>query len=124
MKCLIIICLTQVTFADGVSSAFLTFTIKHDELPELNEVTTVTLTKITENGVPEGGDEDRGATLISGRSSSVITVSANDDPHGVFVWSFNHIEVEEEELDSTVLLYILREFGTIGAVAINYRYHN
>lgn len=81
----------------------------------------VTLTEVTEGGVPEGGDETSGATLISGRSVSMVTVSANDNPHGVFVWSVNVVDVEEVDSDKVITLYILREFGTIGAVAVNYR---
>ena len=89
----------------------------------MNEVTTVTLTQIIENGVPFGGDPNRGGTLISGRIASVITVAANDAPHGVFVWSVNVTEVEEEEgIDVIMTLAILREFGTIGDVSVNYMY--
>ena len=89
----------------------------------MNEVTTVTLTQIIENGVPFGGDPNRGATLISDRTASVITVAANDAPHGVFVWSVNVTEVEEEEgIDVIMTLTILREFGTIGDVSVNYMY--
>ena len=102
--------------------ATINLVIVHDINPELNEVTMVTLTEILDNGVPEGGDETRGATLISGRSTSVITVSANDDPHGLFLWSSETLDVEElEDTGNVVTVYILREFGTIGDVIVNYR---
>ncbi len=86
---------------------------------ELDEVTMVTLT-ITDNGVPEGGDDTRGATLIGGRGIAVVTVLANDDPHGVFLWS--PAAIDTEELDNIFTVHILREFGDIGAVTLDYRY--
>ncbi len=102
--------------------ATITLTLAHDNNPELNEVTMVTLTDITDNGVPEGGDVTRGATLINGRSQSVLTVAANDDPHGLFVWSSNNIDIEELDNNSNIVtVYILREFGVIGDVTVNYR---
>ena len=89
--------------------------------PELNEVTVISLTDITENGVPLGGDATRGAQLLPAQSQAMITVQANDAPHGVVVWSASVVNVTEEEgTDSVVQLTLLREFGSIGAIIITY----
>lgn len=111
----------QVTFPDGVSSASITLTVSPDEVAELNEVTLVTLTDVVENGVPPSGDQTRGATIASGQSQAVITVQANDDPHGVVSWSPLIVRAEElEEMTNNVQLIIVREFGTVGAIIISY----
>ena len=110
-------------FAEGVSEDTIIVTIHPDAVPELIEVTTIALTAITENGVPPGGDTTRGAQLLPGRTQSVITVQANDAPHGVVVWSASTVPaIEEDAGNSVVQLTILREFGSIGAILITYRY--
>ena len=112
----------QVVFADGVSTATITLLIQPDLVPELDEVTTVALTGILENGVAAGGDPARGARLAPlGQTTAVITVQANDAPHGVVVWSPPVVMVTEEEgVDSVAQLTLVREFGSIGAIIISY----
>ena len=110
-------------FAEGDSEATITLTVHPDLLPELNEVTVVELTEITQNGVPPGSDAARGAGFITSRTQSVVTVEANDAPHGVLVWAATRIQVEEVDgVNSIVQLTILREFGSIGALLISYRF--
>lgn len=113
-------------FAEGASQTTISVTIHPDLLPELNEVTVIHLTGITDNGVPLGSDGTRGAQLLSGRTQAVITVQANDAPHGIIVWSATRVAATEEDaVDSAVQLTILREFGSIGAILISYRFvHN
>ena len=113
----------QVVFIEGASEATITVTVHPDLLPELNEVTVVELIDITQNGVPPGSDATRGAEFISGRTQSFLTVRANDAPHGVLVWSATQVPVEEVDgVDNVVHLTILREFGSIGAILITYRF--
>lgn len=84
-------------------------------------MTLVTLTEVVVNGVPSSGDQTRGARLASGQSQAVITVQANDDPHGVVSWSPLTVTAEEQEgRDNVVQLTIVREFGTVGAIIISY----
>ncbi len=112
----------QVIFPDGVSTSTINLLIVADVDPELNEVTEVSLITITENGVPPGGDTARGARLIPSQILSVITVQANDAPHGVVVWSPPVVvAIENEGVDNTVELTLIREFGSIGAILISYR---
>ena len=105
-----------VVFPEGVSMATITLVFQPDTLPELNEVTTVRLTSAT---VQRGGMNQ--PQLISGRQEAVITVEANDSPHGVVSWSPIFITATEtNSVDNTIQLTLVREFGTIGAVVISY----
>lgn len=105
-----------VVFPEGVSMATITLVFQPDTLPELNEVTTVRLTSATVQG---GGMNQ--PQLISGRQEAVITVEANDSPHGVVSWSPIFITATEtNSVDNTIQLTLVREFGTIGAVVISY----
>ena len=108
-------------FGDGASIATIMLLIRADNISELNEVTTVTLTRIVANGVSESGDQRRGARLALGQTEAVITVQANDEPHGVIAWSPTVIMVQEQEgTNNEVQLTLVREFGSIGAVVISY----
>ena len=110
-------------FPDGVSEAAINLLIQPDALPELNENTQITLMEITSNGVPPGGDPLRGAQLIPSRILAIVTVQANDAPHGVVVWSpAVVVATEEEGVENTVELTLVREFGSVGAILISYRY--
>ena len=81
----------------------------------------VTLTNILETGVPPGGDPTRGARLRPDRTQAVLTVQANDEPHGIVTWSVGVVSVEEmEEVENVVQLSVLREFGAVGALVISY----
>ena len=97
-------------------------TVHPDLFPELDEITVIELTEIIDNGVPPGSDVTRGAKFLLDRTQSVITVQANDAPHGVLVWSASIVSaIEQDSVDSSVQLTILREFGKIGAILISYR---
>lgn len=90
---------------------------------ELNETTRVVLTSVTENGVPVGEDQSRGASINADRSVALITVTANDDPFGVVLWSgFEMSGTENDQGQSTVTLTVLRTSGIHGDLAINYMY--
>ena len=52
----------------------------------------------------------------------MVTIQANDDPHGVIVWQSNSTEVVEGDTSTIVTLTLLREFGDIGDITIRYRY--
>ena len=108
-------------FLNGQSAAVIALTVQADNIPELNEVTRVTLTQVVENGVPEGGDQMKGASIVTGQATSFITVTANDAPHGVILWSLNATTTTEVEgVNAQVNLNIIREFGTIGDVVVSY----
>ena len=103
-------------FPEGVSMATITLVFQPDTVPELNEVTRVRLTSATIQG---GGANQ--PQLIAGREEAVITVEANDAPHGVVSWSSaSVVTLETDGVDNSVQLTIVREFGTIGSIVISY----
>ena len=103
-------------FPEGTSTATITLVFQPDSVPELNEVTRVRLMSATVQG---GGVNQ--PQLIAGRQEAVITVEANDAPHGVISWSPTFVTtMETDGRDNTVQLTIVREFGTIGSVVIGY----
>ena len=116
-----IIIYLQVVFAEGQSVATITLTVAADIAPELSEVTRVILTGVVENGVPPGGDQSRGAQILPSQREAVITIQANDAPHGVVVWSADVVTATEEDgVDSEVTLTLFREFGSIGMIVVSY----
>lgn len=109
-------------FADGVSSETIILYFEADNDPELEEESQVRLIQVLQNGVPEGGDMSRGAAIVQGEDIAFITVSANDAPHGVIVWSVVNVSsTEVEGQDSNLTLTLIREFGTIGSIVISFR---
>ena len=113
--------LPQVVFLNGSSLATISLQIQPDVEPELNEVTQVLLTAITESGIAPGEDPTRGAELVPSQTLAVVTVQANDAPHGVIVWSPDVVmATEEEDVENTVQLTLIREFGSLGAIVISY----
>lgn len=112
----------QVVFADGQATSSIVLTVHADNTPELNEDMRVVLTGVVENGVAPSGDQSKGATIVTGQATSFITVTANDAPHGVVIWSSNTSLVDEVEgMNSAVTLSLVREFGTIGDILVSYR---
>lgn len=97
--------------------------ITSDQTPEIGEVSRITLTSIIDNGVPEGGDQSKGASITSSRAVAVVTINANDNPFGSVAWSdFGGIVTGmERDSDSTVSLSVVRTLGTHGDIGITYR---
>ena len=103
-------------FPEGISTATITLVFQPDSVPELNEVTRVRLTSATVQG---GGVNQ--PQIAAGRQEAVITVEANDAPHGVVSWSPIFVPTTETDgVDSVVQLTLVREFGTIGSIVISY----
>ena len=112
----------QVIFADGVAEATIRLVIQSDNLPELTEITQVELTEVTADGV--GMDEivRRGAMIDLASSTAVISVTANDFPHGQIRWAPSVLMIEEPNATMEVELILIRESGAIGDIIISYRY--
>ena len=113
----------QVEFANGVDTAAIVITVTADSFPELDETSTIQLTSIVNPGTTHPG---RGARISEVNSAASLTVLANDSPHGVFAWTLNSLfsvvnEPEGSQPSGTVVLHVLREQGSTGAVNIRYR---
>uniref|UniRef100_A0A1X7VF86 Staphylococcus aureus surface protein A n=3 Tax=Amphimedon queenslandica TaxID=400682 RepID=A0A1X7VF86_AMPQE len=112
------------TFNEGQESDMIQLTVSSDETPEISELTNVVLTSFIDNGVPEGGDQTKGARIIESRSTAVITVTANDNPFGSVSWAGAGISIAATESNSgsnPVTLTILRVSGNHGDIEVTYR---
>ena len=110
----------RVVFPNGTTEGSFDLFVTADAIPELNEETRVTLSVI-QSGVEPGVDPARGAMISSSSGVAVITVLANDDPHGVITWASTTAIATETESDSNdVLLTIVREFGVVGTVEVSF----
>lgn len=109
-------------FANGVAEAIIRLVIQSDNLPELTEITQVELTEVTANGVGMNAIVQRGAMIDPATSTAVISVVANDFPHGQIRWAPSVIMIEEPNATMEVELTLIRESGAIGDIIISYRW--
>ncbi|KAM6148616.1 adhesion G-protein coupled receptor V1 [Erethizon dorsatum] len=108
-----------ISFAEGQALSTITLTVLADDTPELSEVVTVTLTRITTEGV---GETSKGATIDLQRNKSVITTLASDSPYGLVGWHSGSLftRVAEPTENVTILqLQIVRDKGLFGDIAIH-----
>lgn len=96
--------------------------INADNMAELNETTRITLTNVTEDGVPLGGDHSKGASISPLRSVALITITANDEPFGIVTWDSFDPTVTETDGNNVVSLTLVRTAGANGDIAISYMY--
>ena len=105
-----------------VTEAAIRLVVQSDNLPELTEITQVALTEITADGVGMNEVVQRGAVIDPATSIAVISVIANDFPHGQIRWASSIIMIEEPNTTMEVELTLIRESGAIGDIIISYRY--
>nr|XP_031304026.1 adhesion G-protein coupled receptor V1 [Camelus dromedarius] len=99
------------TIADGASEARFDVLLLPDDIPEIEEVYVVQLVSV------KGGAE-----LDPEKCITRFSVSANDDPHGVFALYSDHQSVLiAQNLSRFIQINITRLAGTFGDVAVGYR---
>ncbi|KAF3821827.1 hypothetical protein GH733_009869, partial [Mirounga leonina] len=109
----------HISFSEGQALSTITLTVLADDVPELSEIVSITLIRITTEGVEE---PSKGATIDEKRNKSVITTLPNDSPHGLVGWhsEFLFVRVVEPKENITILqLPIVRNKGLFGAIAIH-----
>ncbi|XP_075960449.1 adhesion G-protein coupled receptor V1 [Anarhichas minor] len=97
----------NITFGVGQTSENIIINVAQDEISELDKTFNVSLVNVT-NG------------RLGVQTSATLTVLANDDPYGVFVFANVTRSVRLSEADSTVSLTILRQRGLMGQVRVTY----
>ena len=106
------------TFTEGETSKTFALEIIDEEIPEFEERFELFLTVESSSG-----DSEDGARSGSD-STSLVSVSENDDPHGLFVVSMttSNQEVAEDvgegEEGGSVEILVEREFGVSGRVQV------
>nr|XP_014349406.1 PREDICTED: G-protein coupled receptor 98 [Latimeria chalumnae] len=109
-----------VTFSEGQVLSTISLTVLADDIPEVAETVTVTLTDVTTFGVLQPA---KGAVIDGIRRKAMLTILANDSPYGVVGWHMDSLVVLVQEPEVTainVTLTIVREQGFAGDVSIHY----
>ncbi|XP_062873808.1 adhesion G-protein coupled receptor V1 [Trichomycterus rosablanca] len=103
-------------FTEGMLNDSLVLQLLDDSTPEEREEYKVSLSNIQTMGVTATG----AAVLdVQGRES-VVSVEASDEPFGMLSIAPSSLSVSTEERDTTIRIYINREFGASGSVNISY----
>ncbi|XP_075324846.1 adhesion G-protein coupled receptor V1 [Odontesthes bonariensis] len=102
---------TDVVLLEGESSKSVPIYVINDVVPELEETFLIELINQTTGGA-----------LLGELTRAIITILPSDDPFGAFVFQAVPITVEEPGSNSVeVTLPIVRNAGTIGTVAVQWR---
>ena len=111
----------SVIIPDGQMQASLPVTIIGDNVPELNESLTVTLTNVELVSTPS----TPASPILGDLRQSTLVILENDDPHGVLVVSgtdgSSTVRVVEPDTSTFgVTLRVQRERGSIGQVSVRW----
>ncbi|XP_055742122.1 adhesion G-protein coupled receptor V1 isoform X1 [Salvelinus fontinalis] len=102
---------TDVVLLEGETSKPVPIYIINDVIPELEETFRIELLNVTTGGARLGA-----------LTRTIITILPSDDPFGAFVFQAAPVTIEEPGANSfEVTLPIVRNAGTIGTVAIQWR---
>ena len=105
-------------FVEGETSKTFLLEITDETTPEFEETFELVLTVESSTGDSEDGARPGSTT------TSTITVSENDDPHGLFIVSSatSSVEVPEDvgegEEGGSVEVVVEREYGVVGRVQV------
>ncbi|XP_066512530.1 adhesion G-protein coupled receptor V1-like [Hoplias malabaricus] len=103
-------------FSEGMLNDTIVLQLLDDGTPEEREEYRVVLSNIQTKGVTVTG----AAALDIQGHEAVVSVEASDEPFGMLSIAPSSRSVSTEEKNTTVRIYINREFGASGAVNISY----
>ncbi|XP_054994600.1 adhesion G-protein coupled receptor V1 [Sorex araneus] len=106
----------QLFFPEGSLNETVFVHLLDDNIPEEKEVYQVILHDIRTQGVPQAGI----ALLDAQGYAAVLTVEASDEPHGVLNFALSSRFVLLQEANTTIQLFINREFGSLGTINVTY----
>ncbi|OCU02316.1 adhesion G-protein coupled receptor V1 [Xenopus laevis] len=98
----------NVTFEIGQKKANITVYVSPDEIPELDKIFSVSLTNVSSG-------------RLGNFTSASLTIFANDDPYGLFVFPEKNRPIKVEEANRNISLTVQRLKGLMGTVMITYR---
>ncbi|NXX79900.1 GPR98 protein, partial [Urocolius indicus] len=98
----------NVTFNVGQVKANITVQVSPDEVPELDKVFSVLIINVSSG-------------RLGNHTNATLTVLANDDPYGVFIFSEQNRPIKVEEETKNISLTIVRGGGLLGSVMVTYR---
>ncbi|KAI7812365.1 putative G-protein coupled receptor 98, partial [Triplophysa rosa] len=103
-------------FSEGMLNSTIILKLLEDNTPEEKQEYRVILSNIQTNGVTKTG---MAVLSVQGRVA-VVSVEASDEPFGLLSITPSSLMITTEEKDTTVRIYINREFGASGAVNISF----
>ncbi|XP_074850311.1 adhesion G-protein coupled receptor V1 [Carettochelys insculpta] len=98
----------NVTFDIGQRRANITVEVSPDIYPELDEMFSVLILNVSSG-------------RLGIHTNATLTVLANDDPYGLFIFSEKNRPIKVEEETKNVTLTVIRLNGLLGAVMVTYR---
>lgn len=98
----------NVTFDVGQLRANITVQVSPDEVPELDKVFSVLILSVSSG-------------RLGNHTNATLTILANDDPYGVFIFSERNRPMKVEEETRNIPLTVLRRGGLLGTVMVTYR---
>lgn len=98
----------NLTFTVGQTIGNIFLRISEDDIPELDKSFKIRLINITHG-------------RLGSQTVSTLTVLANDDPYGLFLFSESSRSFRVAEADTLVVLTIQRRKGLMGRVRVTYR---
>ncbi|XP_026067280.1 adhesion G-protein coupled receptor V1 [Carassius auratus] len=103
-------------FSEGMLNNTIVLRLLEDTIPEEREEYRVILTNIQTKGVTQTGM----AALHAQGREAVVSVEASDEPFGLLSIAPSSLKVTTDEKDTTIRIFLNREFGASGAVNISY----
>ncbi|NWV12723.1 GPR98 protein, partial [Ptilonorhynchus violaceus] len=98
----------NITFDVGQVRANITVQVSPDEVPELDEVFSVLIINVSSG-------------RLGNYTNATLTILANDDPYGVFIFSERNRPIKVEEETKNISLTVIRCGGLLGTVMVKYR---
>lgn len=98
----------NVTFDVGQARANITVQVSPDEVPELDKMFSVLIINVSSG-------------RLGNHTNATLTILANDDPYGVFIFSERNRPIKVEEETKNISLTIIRCGGLLGTVMVTYR---
>ncbi|NXM57764.1 GPR98 protein, partial [Illadopsis cleaveri] len=98
----------NVTFDVGQVRANITLQISPDDVPELDKMVSVLIINVS-------------LGRLGYHTNATLTILANDDPYGVFIFSEQNRPIKVEEETRNISLTIIRCSGLLGTVMVKYR---
>ncbi|NWV26847.1 GPR98 protein, partial [Origma solitaria] len=98
----------NVTFDVDQVKANITVQVAPDDLPELDKVFSVLIINVSHGH-------------LGNHTNATLTILANDDPYGVFIFSERNRPIKVEEETKNISLTVIRGGGLLGTVMVKYR---
>ncbi|NWY04075.1 GPR98 protein, partial [Nothoprocta ornata] len=98
----------NVTFDVGQARANITVQVSPDEVPELDEMFSLLIINVSSG-------------RLGIHTNATLTILANDDPYGLFMFSEKNRPIKVEEETKNISLMIVRRGGLLGTVMVTYR---